>query len=272
MLKTIFVVAFLLIHSLNVCFVCASLPSTAWAVAVVESHKKPTLLNDLELKITELRYKLNMITVEARNCISKLDQFSLVPIGTSESENSSPVKLLILQSSMLDVQNKVLQLEEELSENSGNLSVIMGHIGRLDDGFRSLKMLVDDEKRQIFQSIKRHEELNTLLALYKSLEDFIQNLQWEFQEKKQLVQFKHKCIKAIKSRNYLETEDYCLGNYTKLEYLIKEVYNDQINNFYLVLKFGDSVANLDRRCQFHKHYTQEFFVRTSFRQLFSRYM
>jgi hypothetical protein len=44
--------------------------------------------------MTELPHKLNMITVEARDCISKLDQFSLVPIGTSGSENSS-LKLVL---------------------------------------------------------------------------------------------------------------------------------------------------------------------------------
>ena len=199
-----------------------------------------------------------MITVEARECISKLDQFSLVPIGTSGSENSSPVRVLILQNSMLDVQNKVLQLEEELSQNSGNFSVIMGQIGTLDSGFRSLQKQVNDGKRQIFQTVNRHEGyLTALISIYNSLEDFIQKLQREFQEKKQVIESKQKCIRAIKSQNYFETADHCVGNDSKFEYLIKEVYNSQISNFYLVLKFGNSAATLERSFSIYKALYQE---------------
>ncbi|WP_265035134.1 MULTISPECIES: hypothetical protein [unclassified Wolbachia] len=201
----------------------------------------------IALTQTELDKSVKVDVRRSKRSTNSNTTNNLSSSGTFTRPNPSS-KVAKLENEMRKMKEDI----EQLKQSSQIGSEDRNRLASLETTVETLKRLLDDQGRETEQKIANLESLvesliNVVNVFRKELDDMKKKAaeQETIQKQKGLPA---ECVEAIKSHNFKAAEEKLqeINDDSKINFIIKEVYNDQIGRFDLVLKFGDSVKNIGR--------------------------
>jgi chromosome segregation ATPase len=220
----------------------------------------PLTMKDVESNATQLQIQLKKISREAQDLITLLDQTALNNVsGFSRpvSNAGSSTTVLSLQNSMSEIQTKFTDMEKKLFGITDQQTNNREQLSSLENELRSLSVRLDAEKKEAAQTVEGHgstltELTASLNSLKRKVEALDEKVKANEQQQGQTNRLPDECIKDIKSHNFKTAEkilELMNDKPSKIKYIVKEVYKSQVENFHLILQFGDSVSNIKMSLQ-----------------------
>ena len=204
---------------------------------------------------TQLQIQLKKISMEAQDLISLLNNVSgfIRPVSNA----SSSTTVLSLQNSMSEIQTKFTDMEKKLFGITDQQTNNREQLSSLENELRSLSVRLDAEKKEAAQTVEGHgstltELTASLNSLKRKVEALDEKVKANEQQQGQTNRLPDECIKDIKSHNFKTAEkilELMNDKPSKIKYIVKEVYKSQVENFHLILQFGDSVSNIKMSLQ-----------------------
>ncbi len=160
------------------------------------------------------------------------------------SNPESEARIAFLWDKSRRLEDEATRLAGQIVHNSSHITSIREKVEALKSEFESLKIQLKDEQNKALQPIEQcGDSLPDLTSTCNALENQVEKLD---RESKALAKLPDECIAAIKSNDFrtAETKLELMSDDNKVNSIVSQVYNNQADNFDLILRFGDSVRNI----------------------------